>query len=422
MTLAERWSGTDRQSRAVIYASAASMAGSGLLLPFITLYLSQVRGLSLLLAGGFFTTTAISALLGSGVAGKWADQAGGRRVFHLGYWLGALASLLLLAVSGPVLVFVSGILGGFSQACRAVSTNTILSNANDDECRSTVFLLRHLAINIGFGAGAVTGAIVVASLGPSGYSVLILLDAVTFLVGSSLLRRTPAAAPDFLKGRLHVDASSYWSLLLRPVVARTLVLHFIIIAVTTSQMDLLLPLMVTGSLNLPEYWVSLAYAANTAAAVAAATVFARRGVSDRRAIRVGAAVSGGTWAVMFLADLSPALAAPALIAAALLLSVGETMEAPAIAAHLNGRVPESARGHMNGLLSFVEGGAFATGPLLTATALQTDRYGPILLALLVASLLASWAFPSSSSRASNVAALETVGSEGRRVPDEGHGG
>src|SRR5688572_8976660 len=89
----------------ILAADAISALGSGLTLPFFLVYLHQVRGIELGVAGLILSTVAVAGLLGNPAGGWLADRIGARRT--------VIAGLVLAAGGAAALAFVHASWQGF---------------------------------------------------------------------------------------------------------------------------------------------------------------------------------------------------------------------------------------------------------------------------------------------------------------------
>ena len=86
----------------VLAADALSAVGSGLSLPFLLIYLNQVRGIGLTTAGAAAAMIPLASLAGNPIGGALADRAGARDTLIGGVVICALGtgSLALVHVRG----------------------------------------------------------------------------------------------------------------------------------------------------------------------------------------------------------------------------------------------------------------------------------------------------------------------------------
>src|SRR5262245_19300648 len=91
----------------ILSGDALSAVGSGLTLPFFVVYLSQVRGIEVGVAGLVLASTAVVGLAGNPAGGWLTDRIGARRALMVGLVLAAGGSAALVLVDSAWLGFVA---------------------------------------------------------------------------------------------------------------------------------------------------------------------------------------------------------------------------------------------------------------------------------------------------------------------------
>lgn len=156
-----------------------------MVIPFLSLYLTQGLHLSLKEVGWIMTAYGFGSVVGSWLGGKLTDM--------FGYYKVMLASMLLTGISFVALqylsTFVSFSIGLFivmivADCFRPAMFVAVSSYSKDVNKTRSVTLIR-LAINLGFSAGPVVGGLIITYLS---YSGLFWVDGVTcFLAGLLIL-------------------------------------------------------------------------------------------------------------------------------------------------------------------------------------------------------------------------------------------
>ncbi|KAB8181503.1 MFS transporter [Microbispora catharanthi] len=160
--------------------------------PFIGIYLTQARGVSLATAGLVMTMFGVGSLLSQPVAGWLADRLG-RRVTLTGGMVATAVTMIALGytTSVPGLVVGMLVLGIVVDAYRPAS-QAIVADLVAPEDRPRAFGLLFWAINLGFSVAMVAGG----WLARSGFTVLFWVDAVTCLIfGLLVWRAIPETRP-----------------------------------------------------------------------------------------------------------------------------------------------------------------------------------------------------------------------------------
>lgn len=157
-----------------------------MVIPFLSLYLTQDLGFSLEKVGLIMTCFGLGSLCGAWVGGRLTDIFGPYKVmFYSLLFTGTLFVLLQYATS-----FVTVCIGIFflmiiADAFRP-ATFVALSLYSKPENKTRSVTLIRLAINLGFSAGPALGGLIIAYLG---YSGLFWVDGITCIVAAWLLLR-----------------------------------------------------------------------------------------------------------------------------------------------------------------------------------------------------------------------------------------
>jgi len=180
----------------LLAGDAVSALGSGLTLPFLLVYLHQVRGLGLGEAGLALTTVALAGFAGNPVGGSFADRIGGRVTLVAGLVLCAAGSVFLAFATRPWQAFVAAAALGFGLAIVWPARSTLLAAVVPAERRSSVYALAHATTNVGLGAGALIAGLIVETSSAGSFEALYLLDAASFLAFVPIVVRlsVPATA------------------------------------------------------------------------------------------------------------------------------------------------------------------------------------------------------------------------------------
>ena len=110
--------------------------GNGMVLPFIVIYLHNVRGISFAAAGLALSFGAVAALAAGLAAGSIVDRVGGRNTLLLGLVLQAAAFLLFPLIREPWHAFALIALEGAGTACFWPGQSTLLSKLAETPPRS----------------------------------------------------------------------------------------------------------------------------------------------------------------------------------------------------------------------------------------------------------------------------------------------
>jgi MFS family permease len=178
----DAYSGLPRDLWLLAAVTLVNRAGS-MVLPFISLYLTQQRGISVVAAGRIIGLYGVGAGIGSYLGGWLSDRIGPMRTQQLSLivggvgfvWLGMLRSAAAIAVA---VLLVSMVAEAFRPAVMAV-----FAQRAPREARARGVALLRLAANLGLGIGPAVGGV----LALHSYRWLFIGDAITCWLAALLL-------------------------------------------------------------------------------------------------------------------------------------------------------------------------------------------------------------------------------------------
>jgi len=129
----------------VLGGDALSAAGSGLTLPFLLVYLHQVRGISYGLAGLAVSTLAFAAIFGNLLGGALTDRFGARQALIGGLVVSAAGPSAMAFAHSPWQAFTAAALIGFGAGIIWPCQDALLAQLLHADQRSAGFSVRHAA-------------------------------------------------------------------------------------------------------------------------------------------------------------------------------------------------------------------------------------------------------------------------------------
>jgi MFS family permease len=404
MTLVEapstRFRDLDPRVHRLFLGFAFSALGSGLTMPFLYVYLSDVRGFATATVGWVFAWMGLLGFAAAPVGGSLIDRFGPRPVMVVG--------LLVEATCTASLGFVETELQGFVVASFIVlgtvglwpATTAMLTRLVPPEAREKVYAVNFLLLNASLGVGGVVSALMLHELTVTAFQRLYLVDGLTYLVYVAVLLTLPRATgtlptPD--EGPLQdlVDQPS-WGIVLRD---RTLlrVVGISILAITFgyAQMEAGLAAYATDVADVPFRSLGWACGANTLVIVVGQLVALRFIQRRRRSAMLSlcAATWSVAWLVIASADLVDGWVAVAAIVAGLaLFGAGETLWAPVAPAIVNDLAREDMRGRYNALQGMTWTVGSIVGPATAGMLIGHGRPGTWVVCVVGGTALASVLF------------------------------
>src|SRR5262245_31099253 len=159
--------------------------GNGLALPFLVIYLHNVRGFSLGTSGLIVAVSSAGQLTAGVLVGPAIDRFGARRLLALGLVMQAVGYGLLPFVREPWQAFALVAFEGAGSAAFWPSQSTLISRLTPAARRHAAFAQQRLTMNLGIGLGGLVGGLIAVVGQPETFTVLFALDALTFLAYSA---------------------------------------------------------------------------------------------------------------------------------------------------------------------------------------------------------------------------------------------
>jgi MFS family permease len=289
----------------------ANMFGNGIVVPFLIIYLHNVRGISLGLAGLVAAMNALAALVSGPVAGALADRIGPRTTLIGALVVMAGAFSLFPLITEAWHAFLLNALAGFGSGAFWPSQGALLSGLTPPARRPAAFAQQRVTMNLGIGLGGLVGGLIATTSNPESFTTLFAIDAVTFLVFAVVLTRVPSP----VWHEEHVDSGGYRAVFRdRPYVS-FIALNTIFIAASIAILSELFPVFAKNEASVGEGGIGLIFFLNTLLIVLIQLPIAklqegrrRMGALFRMAVLFAATwllvLAGGLW---FEADAATAL-------------------------------------------------------------------------------------------------------------------
>ena len=332
--------GLSRELWLVVLGMFLNYLGYGAVLPFEIIYLHDGRGFPLGVAGLVVGLLTAVAVVISPLAGPLIDRFGARAVATgAGVALAAGYAGLAFAYS-PALAFAAAAVAGIGNGALNPSQSTLLAVLAPPDVRHRVTAISRVASNAGIGLGSALGGLV-AGYGLTGFVVLFLANAVTYLIYVFVLVAVvrKEVQPEPIAGgyRLVLRDQAFVHLALTNVA---------IIAVGWGVFTWLVPPYAGEQVGIPTQGIGLLLLANAVTVVIAQVPVARFAEGRRRAVMMalGAAIFVFACLLVVAAGIRTDIAYAALVAAAIAVGVGECCHTTVLMPLVADLAPVSLRG------------------------------------------------------------------------------
>ena len=364
MTLRQFWSQLSPEGRWLLSTVAVQTLGRGLTLPFTVIYLHEVRGFSLDLAGTLMAFIAVVALAVTGPGGALTDRIGARRVLLVSTTCQMVGCAVLAFATTPVVAGVAMAFLGINFGMSWPAFNSLIAAVTTGEQRQQYFGINFALVNLGIGVGGVIGGLYADVSQPHTFTVIFLGDAASMLVPIALLLGPLRGVTGQHEAPEDDDASSgsYLAILRNPAVIAMTALTFIAVFVGYGQLEAGFPAFARQVGQVSTGVIGIAFAINTAVIVLLQFVVLRRIAGHRRTrvMLVMCAVWALSYVVLGATGVVPeAFAGIGVLTFMGLFALGETMMQPTIPAITNDMAPDHLRGRYNA----VNAGAFQAGAI-----------------------------------------------------------
>lgn len=378
-----------RSSRRLLLLSLVNNLGTGLIMPFLVVFVHEVRGLDVTVATTALAVFSGGAVVGAPLAGWLVDRKGARPV--------AVLSMLVQGVGYAGYAFADSAATFATTAAVAglgvgglAAWYTLLAQSAPEGMASTVFGLSYSSGNVAMGLGGVAAAAVVSVARPVTFQILYLADAASCVLVALLLLGVRVPRGDTARsdgagraGRTGVGASSYAVVYRNARFLCVLVLGGVLLASSFAQLESGLPAYLTGESGVGPGQLGLVFAVDTTAVVAS-QIFLHDLIKRARPSLLVASAGGlwtGSWGLVILSSGAGGARLPLVLTAAAVFGAASTCFVAGMPTLVNRMAPPEARGRYNAAWSVAKSAGFMAGPL-TAGAFVGGGRGTLYLTVL----------------------------------------
>ncbi|MFD5630785.1 MFS transporter [Streptomyces sp. NPDC127072] len=376
--------------RRIHVGNALSAFGLGFTVPFLYVYVAQVRGLGSMTAGVVLAVFAVAALVVLPFAGRAIVRRGPLPVLLVALVTASVGALSLGLANSATTVVLSAAALGAGQAVMQPALATMIVDCSSAETRSRAFATQFFLQNLGLGVGGLIGGHIVDTSRAGSFTLLFSIEAAMFLLLVVIMSTVRLPHAPKVEGAPRAEGGSWKQLLGNRAMVRLSVLGFVLFFACYGQFESGLSAYGVEAAGISTSALGTAMAANTAMIVVAQFAVLRF-VERRKRSRVIAAV-GVIWAVAWLAagyaglgHGSQTMATAAFVSTYALFGLGEAMLSPTVAPLVADLAPAGMAGQYNSAFALVKQLALAIGPAVGGP-MGASLHGPYVVTFLLFSL------------------------------------
>ncbi|MCH9681371.1 MAG: MFS transporter [Deltaproteobacteria bacterium] len=342
--------------------------------PYLTIYLSQARGLGLPIVGTVLAVGGAGLVVGNVTGGWAADRIGRKPTLLAALVINAVGFLALSQPDATPATYATWLAVGYvGTGMYGPAAAAVVSDETPPASRSRAYAALYVGGNVGMAVGPLLGGI----LAQTAYGWLFIGDAATTLACAGLIAvgvpwRSPPRDTRRVEGHIAV-----WRAYPR-VLAFAAASVFLVAPL--MGLEYAVPLLVARTFAADLVWVGAIYTINAVTVLSLGMVVERwlRGRSDAWAM----VLASGLWtAGLLIAAVGRSL--PALVGCTLVWTLGEIIASIVVPSHIAARVPARVKGRMLAIADVARSAAGMTAPVVLGV--TWARWGvDVALGLLVA--------------------------------------
>jgi MFS family permease len=280
-------------------AGFVSSLGHGAVVPFVLIYLHDVRRFELATAGLVAGTFSLVAIVAGPAAGPLIDGIGAKASLLIALALMSLGYGAFAFTSAPAQAFAAAAVAGVGQAGFSPSHSSLLVALAPSDRLPQAFALRRAADNLGLGLGASLGGLLITGSDQPIFRALFLADALTTLLFAAVVLAVRKPSARTSGGRFR---GTYRDVLRTPTLLALNALIFVLAAAGFAQVGSTFTAYAKDDLALTARTIGLIFLLN-ALTVTVLALPAARLLEGRRPMH-GVAFIGLAWAAAWLVTLS----------------------------------------------------------------------------------------------------------------------
>jgi MFS family permease len=376
------------KTRLFLVGNFLSMLGTGLVLPFMIIYLHQSRGIALPVVGGMMAAGAAVGLTVVLVCGALMDRVGARPVLGTILLGQVVAEVALAWAHNSLTAWPAILIYGATWAPMFGAISTMLNGLTKEPAiQQRAFAVNFATQNMALGIGAAVAAVVVRSHHPGTFQVLFLANALSCLLFAALL----PALPNLRRTKVVNETRVGYRYVLSHRGLRLMILASLLLAfIGPGSFDSGVPAFASVAAHISFHAIALAFTINTGVIVAVQMLTLRIVRRYRRSSALAAVglIFVMSWTLLGFAEVvhGPGWRIVLLFVFVGLFGVGETVIAPTRNPLINALADDRIRGRANSISGFATSLALIVSPAIV-TSLLAAHLGGVWIAMLCLSSL-----------------------------------
>ena len=375
-----------RQFWIIFGGTLVNSTGSGMVFPFLTLYLHQRLNISITYVGVILMFWSASALVGQIVGGSFTDRFGRKRLMVFSLASNAMMLALFGLADSFIVAAVIVSITGFVNALYQPARDAMIADLVESEKRPQAYGLIRVVANLGIAIGPAIGGFLAAQ----SYLITFLSSATAtftyFLITTFLMRETK---PDVALHHATDTAPGNLMTVLRDTRFVVFCIGGICCTILAAQMMAVLPVYMKDQFGLGETFFGWVMTTNAAMVVLLQLPITR---VTRKIPRLVLTATGALLYAFGVGGIALGSAFPHFIAAMVVYTFGEMILVPTSTAVTADLAPANLRGRYMGMLGLTWSVGFGIGPIIGG--LISEHIAPIALWLItpIAGVLAAILF------------------------------
>jgi MFS family permease len=271
-----------------------NMFGNGVIAPFLIIYLHNVRGISLGVAGLIAASNSGAGLVSGFIGGALSDRLGPKRVLAGSLIVMAVAFSLFPLIRSPWQALLLNMLAGAGSGSFWPSQGSLVNDLTPVSRRHAAFAQQRMTMNLGIAFGGLVAGLIARTSNPTTFTVLFLLNAVTFLLYVAVLQIVKAPA----QHDEHHEPGTYRGVMRDRVFMAYIALNVVFIGAGIAVAGELFPPFAKNTAHVTEKSIGVIWFV-TSMVIALAQLPVVKLVEGRRRMP-GLALMGVIWAASFL--------------------------------------------------------------------------------------------------------------------------